>query len=113
VFLDSTNGFRKDGTLPSNVLEDEKFLGPPDGAAFENVQYMFISVIIEEGESMIFDANFRLPFVNTANEVIGQGGYGEVTKVVIARGYFLHETKFGKALVHDICRCPTLCCCPF
>lgn len=104
IFLDGTTGFRKDNALPysSNVLEEEDFLGPADGAAFENTQYMFIPVIIEEGKNLIFDANFRLPFINVTDQVIGQGGYGEVTKVVIARGSFLHETKFGNSLAHDV-----------
>ena len=66
---------------------------------------MFVPIVIEEGQNMAFNREFRLPFVNAADEPIGQGGYGAVAKAVIARGYFLHEAKLGKRLLHDVSRC--------
>jgi hypothetical protein len=106
IFLDDIPRCRSrnDDALPYSVevLERDDFFGPPYGSEFAAGQHIFIPIVIEEGENMTCDIESRLPFLESGEELIGVGGYGEVSKVVIARGQFLHQTKFERGLLSAV-----------
>lgn len=55
---------------------------------FSTFQCIFSPVIIEQGGTKEVSSEERLPFTHSS-DVVGQGGFGEVTRCVIARGHFL------------------------
>lgn len=75
---------RLDGDLP---FRDCSFLGSFDDN-FSADQYIVLPIHIIGGQNQYFpDMHWRLPFIHT-QEKVRQGGIGQVTKCVVARGHF-------------------------
>ncbi|KAE8136096.1 hypothetical protein BDV38DRAFT_294135 [Aspergillus pseudotamarii] len=70
------------------VLEDDSFLGSPWAEKFQASQYTFCPIDIEEGKSLFFSKEWKLPFINEESTSIGNGAYGRVTKEIIGSGHF-------------------------
>ena len=89
IFLEDRNG-RGDDALPFtfSALEDESFFGKSFAQEFFNMQYTFLPIIIEQGENQIYSRSRPLPFIKSKRRQIAVGGYGVVTKEVIARDQF-------------------------
>lgn len=86
---------RNDSTIPYSfeTLEDNAFLGPGCANYFLVTQYPYIPIVLKEGETAIFPRTRPLPFIRSKSKTIAEGGYGVVTKEVIACGQFryLHD----------------------
>ncbi|KAI9927062.1 hypothetical protein ASPWEDRAFT_122136 [Aspergillus wentii DTO 134E9] len=95
VFLDhfdaQGNRDRSDRMIPTNTLttlEDNSYLGRLWAGRFLENQYTFCPVDLKEGENGPVSKEWRLPFINTHEEIIGKGGYGKVTKEIVAGEHF-------------------------
>ncbi|KUJ23541.1 kinase-like protein [Mollisia scopiformis] len=82
---------------PDIILEEDQFLGSGDAAAsdFFNHQNVYIPKIIEQGKRILIPKTTPLPFIKKQQEKIAVGGYGVVTKEVIAKHHFRPKSKFG------------------
>jgi hypothetical protein len=85
------NRSHADANLPFSA-DLISFLDPRCRKSFLSAQYKFIPICIKEGVHNRHDTKLRLPFVNPKAECIGNGGYGVVTKEVIACRQFLYAT---------------------
>ncbi|PIG80406.1 putative 2-5A-dependent ribonuclease [Aspergillus arachidicola] len=82
---------RSDRMIPTYtlaILENDSFLGSPWAEKFQASQYTFCPIDIEEGKSLKFSKEWKLPFVNDISTPIGNGAYGSVTKEIIGSGHF-------------------------
>ncbi|GAB1199412.1 hypothetical protein APSETT444_008760 [Aspergillus pseudonomiae] len=82
---------RSDRMIPKYtlaILEDDSFLGSPWAEKFQASQYTFCPIDIEEGKSLMFSKEWKLPFINETSASIGIGAYGRVTKEIIGSGHF-------------------------
>ncbi|OGM51379.1 putative 2-5A-dependent ribonuclease [Aspergillus bombycis] len=82
---------RSDRRIPTYtlaILEDDSFLGSPWAEKFQASQYTFCPIDIEEGKSLMFSKEWKLPFINETSASIGTGAYGRVTKEIIGSGHF-------------------------
>jgi hypothetical protein len=86
------NRSRADANLPFSA-DHINFLDSRCRKSFLSAQYKFIPICIKESVHNRHDAKLRLPFVNTEVDCIGNGGYGVVTKEVIACRQFFYATK--------------------
>jgi len=85
------NRSRADTNLPFSA-DLISFLDSRCRKSFLSAQYKFIPICIKESVHNRHDSKLRLPFVNTKTVCIGKGGYGVVTKEVIACRQFLYAT---------------------
>jgi hypothetical protein len=88
--------------FPLEVLESDSFLGNEWGGDFFNMQYTFIPIVVEQGETREYPSWRRLPFIQSKSVDLGVGAYGVVTKEVIAAHQFkwkesgnLNEVRFS------------------
>lgn len=66
--------------------------------SFVNQQYAFCPIVIEKGRDLRqLDRHLRLPLVS--EELVGEGTYGAVFKVKIAKGYFREQN--GNTYSHN------------
>jgi hypothetical protein len=98
IFLEYRDGGwvrhdRKDDELPYslNELEDDSFLGRLWASAFLSTQYTYIPIFLtergkddEDDKDEIYPRTRPLPFIRSETRLIARGGYGTVTKEVIA-----------------------------
>lgn len=87
---------RSDRMIPTYtlaILEDDSFLGSPWAEKFQASQYTFCPIDIEEGKSLTFSKEWKLPFVNDISTSIGNGAYGRVTKEIIGSGHFRSQSE--------------------
>ena len=82
----------------------DDFLGDVYASKFANQQFIFIPICIEAGTHNKPLPGLRLPFVNEKKEVIGKGGYGEVTKEVIAYRQFSYKNESRS--LNEVCLLP-------
>jgi len=78
-----------DHKLPFDERKLLEFLDPRSAPRFQEQQYKFIPVLIEEDSldnHHEIPPQFRLPFIYEGSE-IGRGGYGIIDEVCIAPGY--------------------------
>lgn len=93
LFFDSKDGSGKenhlDGSIPYplSTLSDAAFLGEW-AEEFQNIQHIFIPIVIERGQIQEYSKEYRLPFINQERKEIGVGAFGKVTKEVIASHQF-------------------------
>lgn len=97
IFLDESRGSvrqdRSDANLPY-TLEDlrgqqyDEFLGNHWAGKFLTEQYTFIPIILEEGRNETYPRGRPLPFIRSKTVKLKKGGYGSVTKEVIACHHF-------------------------
>ena len=81
---------RLDAKLP---FVDCSFLGSSRyGYRFSTDQYIFLPIRIDQGQSQEVSSKWRLPFVDSS-DVVGRGGFGEVTRCKIAPGQFLDDAE--------------------
>ncbi len=87
---------RKDTHLPytSEVLQDSEFLGKRWGILFFREQSVYLPLVINQGSNPIFPRNRPLPFILSKTEPIAQGGYGSVTREVIAAYQYVSKPSF-------------------
>ena len=79
-----------DAKLP---FSDCSFLSSSlDGYRFSTEQYIFLPIRIDQGKSQEVSSKWRLPFVDSS-DVVGRGGFGEVTRCKIAPGQFLDDAE--------------------
>jgi hypothetical protein len=92
---------------PHEVLKEATFLGSGRAAReFFNTQYAYFPVVIEEGSNMIIPRTQPLPFIKSKQEEIADGGFGIVTKEVIAPHYFRPKSEFGISDTLSVSLCP-------
>lgn len=70
------------------------FLGDFHAERFLTERCTFCPIDLEEGKAIYFNGDWRLPFV-AESEQIGAGGYGQVTKEVIAKRHFIASAAHG------------------
>ncbi|KAL5360153.1 hypothetical protein BJX96DRAFT_184379 [Aspergillus floccosus] len=70
------------------TLTSEAFLGPVTGSHFFDNRYIFCPVDIEEGANLCLEDGWRLPFLPAKSELRGSGGFGQITKEVIAAKHY-------------------------
>ncbi|KAH8592625.1 kinase-like domain-containing protein [Bisporella sp. PMI_857] len=77
---------RNDSAIPYSLenLEDDAFLGKDWAEDFLLAQYTYIPIVVEQGGNEIFPRTRPLPFIRSKSKEIAKGGYGVVTKEVIA-----------------------------
>jgi hypothetical protein len=89
LFFDSRDSSGKQNHLdhsipyPLSTLNDESFLGEW-ASDFQSIQHVFIPIVVERGQIKDYPKEYRLPFINHERKEIGEGGFGKVTKEVIA-----------------------------
>ena len=78
-----------DAKLP---FADFSFLPSRYRYHFSINQYIFLPIRIEQGKNQEVSSERRLPFVDSS-DVVGRGGFGEVTRCKIAPGQFLDDAE--------------------
>ncbi|KAF7164621.1 hypothetical protein CNMCM5623_009078 [Aspergillus felis] len=92
---------RTDRHIPKYDLQSltsDNFLGPGAGSRFYDNRYIFCPIDIVKGSYLEREDGWRLPFLAGRSEACGSGGFGKVTKEVIAArhyqsGEILHSTE--------------------
>lgn len=64
---------------------------------FLDERWIFFPIVLEEGQIQRFHRDWRLPFVNPQPIPIGSGGYGQVTKEIIASRQFVAYSALTRA----------------
>lgn len=108
LFLDDgRRRLREDSSLPFclTALEDNTFLGKSFASDFLNVQYAYLPIIVEQGESKTYPPTRPLPFLKTFSTRIGAGAYGVVTKEVVACHQFKPKSEYATDLI-GVCNSP-------
>lgn len=81
---------RLDDRIPYYTLDTlNEFLSPIDASLFNSERWTFYPILLEEGKSHEFSGDWRLPFINPESSPIAIGGYGQVTKELIASRQFV------------------------
>lgn len=88
--LDRTDRNIRHYDLPT--LTSEGFLGPVTGSLFFDNRYIFCPVDIEEGRNLCREDGWRLPFLPAESELRGRGGFGQITKEVIAARHYYQRS---------------------
>jgi hypothetical protein len=100
IFLEHRNNLvrhdRKDAFLPHSFskLGDESFLGKSWAGDFLSTQYTYLPIVVEEGVNKVYSRTRPLPFIRSKTKLIAEGGYGVVTKEVIACHQFKPLTNY-------------------
>ena len=96
IFLRELDPFerpvRGDHQLP---FLDLTFLEEDIRETFEDAQYLFRPIIIQENKHLTYTEKHRVPFLES--EPIGDGGFGIVTKVVVEKKQIEYNTGTVKA----------------
>ncbi|KAL4756021.1 ankyrin repeat and protein kinase domain-containing protein [Aspergillus foveolatus] len=71
-----------------HTLSSSDFLGPMRGNLFFDNRHLFCPIEIVENENVRRDGNWKLPFLEGKSEPCGRGGFGRVTKEVIAASHY-------------------------
>jgi hypothetical protein len=92
---------REDSSLPFalSALEEGSFLGMSFASDFLNVQHAYIPIVVEQGESRIYPRTRPLPFLKSRSSQIGAGGFGVVTKEIIACHQFMPKSEYKLELI--------------
>lgn len=106
IFLHHRNGRgmrdRLDDRIPHYTLGAlTEFLDPIFAGRFLSERWTFYPIVLEEGKSQQFPGDWRLPFVNPESTTIGSGGYGQVTKEIVAKRQLVmhsHSAALPRAL---------------
>ena len=102
IFLDRDGRrAREDSSLPFalSALEDNSFLGMSFASDFLNVQHAYTPIVVEEGESKIYSRTRPLPFLKSQSSQIGAGGFGIVTREVVASHQFKPKSEYKLDLI--------------
>lgn len=75
------------------TLKSESFLGPVFGSSFFDARYIFCPIDIEEGSNLSFEDGWRLPFLPAESQLRGSGGFGRVTREVIAARHYYYRSE--------------------
>lgn len=94
IFVHHRNAYgerdRLDDRVTRYTLETlTVFLNPICADRFLAERWTFCPIVLEEGKTQQFSGDWRLPFVNSEPIPIGSGGYGQVTKEIIASRQFV------------------------
>ena len=103
IFLHRRNGRgmrdRLDDRIPHYTLGAlTEFLDPICAGRFLSERWTFYPIVLEEGKAQQFSSDWRLPFVNSESTTIGSGGYGQVTKEVVAKRQFVAHSALPRSL---------------
>lgn len=74
------------------TLTSESFLGPVAGSHFFDNRHTFCPVDIEEDTNLCREDGWRLPFLPAQSEPRGSGGFGHITKEVIAARHYYRRS---------------------
>ncbi|KAG2421803.1 hypothetical protein HFD88_005779 [Aspergillus terreus] len=74
------------------TLTSESFLGPVAGSHFFDNRHTFCPVDIEEDTNLCREDGWRLPFLPAQSEPRGSGGFGHITKEVIAARHYYRKS---------------------
>jgi hypothetical protein len=102
AFLDGgRRRLREDSSLPFSLLalEDDTLLGKSFASNFLNAQYAYLPIVVEQGESKIYPRTRPLPFLKSMSTRIGAGGFGVVTKEVVACHQFKPQSEYKTDLI--------------
>ena len=78
-------------------LQKDNFLGPGAGSRFYDNRYIFCPIDIVEDGNLKLEDGWRLPFLAGRSEACGSGGFGKVTKEVIAARHYR-----SKGVLHSV-----------
>ncbi|KAL4777197.1 hypothetical protein BDW60DRAFT_221145 [Aspergillus nidulans var. acristatus] len=83
------------------TLSSADFLGPMRGNLFFDNRHLFCPVEIVENQDLRLDGNWKLPFLMGKSEPCGRGGFGRVTKEVIAASHYrsVHGPSMSEKIV--------------
>ena len=108
IFLRETDSFdrpeRGDHHLP---FLDLNFLEEDVREEFDEAQYLFRPIIIQGNTHLIYSEKHRLPFLKS--EMIGDGGFGTVTKVLVEKKQLKYNTDTIRGLYSKV-RPPSQIC---
>jgi hypothetical protein len=90
--LDRTDHSLRHYNLQS--LRSESFLGPVFGSLFFDARYIFCPIDIEEGSNLSFEDGWRLPFLPAESQPRGRGGFGLITREVIAARHYYRSGNY-------------------
>lgn len=96
---------RTDQNLPHalSILKDDSFLGDSVAAGdFFNHQNTYLPKVIKQGKTLVVAKTRPLPFIKEKQEPIAEGGYGVVTKEVIACHHFCFYGESGYSAPHNV-----------
>ena len=97
IFLREIDSFdrpkRGDHHLP---FLDLTFLEEDVREGFDDTQYLFRPIVIQENTHLTYSEKHRLPFLNS--EIIGDGGLGIVTKVLVEK----KQIKYDKGTIKGL-----------
>ncbi|RJE24917.1 hypothetical protein PHISCL_02749 [Aspergillus sclerotialis] len=90
---------RLDDRIPNYTLGAlTEFLDPIYAGRFLSERWTFYPIVLEEGKTQHFSGDWRLPFVNEESIKIGSGGYGQVTKEVVAKRQFVVDSALPRSV---------------
>ncbi|GFG25124.1 isoform 2 of receptor-interacting serine/threonine-protein kinase 4 [Aspergillus udagawae] len=90
--LDRTDHSLRHYNLQS--LRSDSFLGPVFGSLFFDARYIFCPIDIEEGSNLSFEDGWRLPFLPAESQPRGRGGFGLITREVIAARHYYRSGNY-------------------
>ncbi|KAL3494905.1 kinase-like domain-containing protein [Aspergillus germanicus] len=73
------------------TLANNEFLGPPAGNRFYDDRHLFCPIDVVENGNLTRDGTWKLPFLEGKSEPCGSGGFGRVTKQVIAARHYVSD----------------------
>jgi hypothetical protein len=94
IFLVPHGPDRTDRGIPDydiQTLANNDFLGPPAGNRFYDDRHLFCPIDVVENGNVTRDGTWKLPFLEGMSEPCGSGGFGRVTKQVIAARHYVSE----------------------
>jgi hypothetical protein len=109
IFLEGRGGSvrhdRDDRNLPYSLRdlegqEGDPFLGSYWAGKFLAEQSIFIPIVIKEGGNEIYREGRPLPFIRSKTVKLKEGGYGSVTKEVIACHHFRKFSSMGLVIFY-------------
>ncbi|KAL2844548.1 hypothetical protein BJY01DRAFT_263844 [Aspergillus pseudoustus] len=86
---------RTDQRIPDydiQTLACDNFLGLRAGNRFFDDRHLFCPIDVVENSSLRRDSNWKLPFLEGRSRPCGRGGFGRVTKEVIAARHYVSES---------------------
>jgi hypothetical protein len=73
------------------TLANNDFLGPPAGNRFYDDRHLFCPIDVVENANLTRDGTWKLPFLEGKSGPCGSGGFGRVTKQVIAARHYISD----------------------
>ncbi|KAJ0423942.1 hypothetical protein BJY00DRAFT_28743 [Aspergillus carlsbadensis] len=107
IFLAHRGPDRTDRGIPHYDLQSlahSDFLGPFAGNRFYDDRHLFCPIDVVENGNLRRDSTWKLPFLEGKSEPCGSGGFGRVTKQVIAARHYVSEGGLSMAEKRVACK---------